>query len=477
MASDPSAPNPQPGGLQSMLDRLKGLNRSMSGDEPEEEILPTFDMPIPAAAAPMPVEPMPVEPMPVAVPVEPLPEVAPEAAPVTAEILPPAQEPAPQAEAASPPLARCPVCDSRRLPGYATCADCGFHFPGEIPRAASRAQARTAVCIKQRYELGELLVERGTVSRFRGRDLGLSGVDNVPVLIVRQPVPAPRSAPSGVAANPDEDEVIPRFDDPSAPPTEVLPQQPVWPGVGWESSLLDVLGHPGLPGIFDVFTEDGFDYLVEELPAGRLLWDAWDDPTSTYADRFGWLAQVAEAMQALHSGGAMLEAIRPDIIVVSDQGRARITDLSDLLPLPLPADPPLRAGLYTAPELLTVPETADALANLYSFGAMLYALHVGRELSEREFLSPGSPKPIFNDYPDLHPVLGRLLMKTFNRQVEARFPTDEAVKDDPTGFTELVRTLRICARTVDNVRLEIAAWTTTGMVRTGDEDAFAFLQS
>src|SRR5262249_21552597 len=186
---------------------------------------------------------------------------------------------------------------------------------------------------------------------------------------------------------------------------------------------------------------------------------------------------VAGRGQCLPRTGAMLEAIRPDMVVVNDKGRARITDLSDLLPLPLPADPPLRAGLYTAPELLTVPETADARANLYSFGAMLYALHVGRELSEREFLSPGNPKPIFNDYPDLHPVLGRLLMKTFNRQIEARFPTDEAVKDDPTGFSELIRTLRICARTVDNVRLEVAAWTTTGMVRTGNEDAYAVLYS
>ncbi|HKB39343.1 MAG TPA: protein phosphatase 2C domain-containing protein, partial [Gemmataceae bacterium] len=215
----------------------------------------------------------------------------------------------------------------------------------------------------------------------------------------------------------------------------------------------------------------------EELPVGRDLWTAWDDPGSTFGDRFTWLAQVAEAMQALHRMGVMLEAIRPDMVVVTEQGQARITDLGDLLPLPLPADPPLRAGLYTAPELLNSPETSDARANLYSFGAMLYALHVGRELSEREFLSPGNPKPVFNDYPDLHPALGRLLLKTFNRQVEARFPTDEAVKEDATGFTELIRTLHICARIVDNVRLEVSAWTTTGMVRTGNEDAFAFLQS
>src|SRR5215468_7082900 len=151
MASDPSAPNPEKGGLQSMLDRLKGLTRSLSGDEPEEEILPTFDLPTPAAA------PTPVEPL-QAIPVEPLPEeTAPETVPPPTETAPPA-EPPPSAEA--PPPTRCPVCNSERLPGHAICVDCGFHFPGEVPQAASARTPGTAVRIKQRYELGELLSER-----------------------------------------------------------------------------------------------------------------------------------------------------------------------------------------------------------------------------------------------------------------------------------------------------------------------------
>src|SRR5439155_726413 len=121
MASDPSAPNPQPGGLQSMLDRLKGLNRSLSGDEPEEEILPTFDLPTPAPGS-TPVEP--VQP----IPVEPLPEAVPEVVPPAAEVPPPAEPLQPT---------RCPVCDSERVPGHASCVDCGFHFPGEASRSTS----------------------------------------------------------------------------------------------------------------------------------------------------------------------------------------------------------------------------------------------------------------------------------------------------------------------------------------------------
>jgi protein phosphatase len=41
----------------------------------------------------------------------------------------------------------------------------------------------------------------------------------------------------------------------------------------------------------------------------------------------------------------------------------------------------------------------------------------------------------------------------------------------------LIRTLEALKRTHDNVRLEVASWTSTGIVRTGNEDAFALLHA
>ena len=499
MAPDPSAPNPpQEGGLEARIARLKGLVNSLGNntDEPEQEVLPSFDFPTALPAQPASGEAVP-EALPLAVPVEPLPvELLPEAEVVSAPPPPEATpvEPVAEVPAAPPvaPAAPCPVCGSDRIPGQISCHDCGFHFPEDEPAgtaapavAAAAVPAGPVLRVKERYELGDLIGERRGVSRYRGRDLGLSGTDNVPVIVVRQAAAVEASVAMPVEAATvdvtvaDDDEIMPGFDEapPSVPVTSVLPRRPTWPGLAWERHLLETVDHPGLPGVLDAFTEEGFEYLIEEVPAGQSLWDAWDDPGSTWAIRCTWLAQVAETMQTLHRMGAMVEGMRPDIVVVGEQGWARLADLSELLPLPLPADVPLRGRLYTAPELMAAAETADARADLYSFGAMVYALLLGRELSDREFLSPGNPKLVFNDYPDLHPALGRLLLKTFNRQVAARFPTDEAVKEDASGFSELIRTLQICGRTLDNVRLEIAAWTTTGMVRTGNEDAYALLHT
>ena len=87
------------------------------------------------------------------------------------------------------------------------------------------------------------------------------------------------------------------------------------------------------------------------------------------------------------------------------------------------------------------------------------------------------PKSIYQRFPDIHPLFGWLVSKTFCRELGKRFPSEEAAREDATGFAELIRTLEMCRRTLDNVRLDIAAWTTTGMVRTGNEDAFALLHA
>ncbi len=109
---------------------------------------------------------------------------------------------------------------------------------------------------------------------------------------------------------------------------------------------------------------------------------------------------------------------------------------------------------------------------------MVFALQQGRELDEKnDFERLGSRKLGLAKHSDIHPFLYRLLAKTFVRDLSWRFPSDKAGKIDPTGFTELIHNLDVCRRTLDLVRLEIAAWTTTGIVPTNNEDSFALLHS
>jgi serine/threonine protein phosphatase PrpC len=395
------------------------------------------------------------------------------------------EETAPPAPA-SPLPAACPACQAPRGPQH-YCEDCGFIFAfcDEAPAVPAEPDLPTAY-LQGRYELGQLLNQRGGVFRYRGLDHGDGTGAPVPVVLLRAKVPPSAPSPSEAADVPAatplaEDEMIaPALDlgpDATEPITANLVNPATWPSIAWEEVLLETTAETLLPSVRDGFIEGDWEYLVEEWPSGRPLWDAWDDPEATAAQRFGWLRQLAEGLNRLHRAGVILESLRPEMVVLSPEGQPRLTDLSELLPWPLPPDAPLRPSLATAPELVVSPDTADARADLYAFGALLYALHVGRELTETDFDGPGFPRPFLAQFPDAHPTLGRLLAKTFCRAVEARFPTDEAFREDPTGFTDLVRMLDVCSRTLDHVRLEVGAWTTTGMARTGNEDAFALLHA
>jgi protein phosphatase len=414
-----------------------------------------------------------------------------EAQPVPEAEVPAEVEAPVAAEPAAPPQL-CPICSAPRKGKQSYCDDCGWMFPpgSEPARAPAAANPRPAngTRLKDRYELGTLLGERGTVSRFRALDHGAGTGQPVPVTILRAPLPeaaellvTEEDLASVTADDGDDQEILPNFEEsllggtPEAPVAEATAS---WPGIGWELALLEKAGHPALPRVVENFAEGGYEYLVEEVPTGRSLWDAWDDPESTAGQRYGLLGQLAEAVHHVHQAGAIFEALRPDLVAVTDAGEVKFTHLGDLLPLPLPADVHVRVGVYTPPELVLDRDHVDARADLYSFGAMLYALeYLHHELTESDFERQFSPKLITDRCPDVHPAFFRLISKTFVRDPGTRFPSDEAVKDDPTGFTELIRTLEVCGRTFDSVRLDIAAWTTTGMVRTGNEDAFALLHA
>jgi PPM family protein phosphatase len=407
----------------------------------------------------------------------------------------------------------CPSCGEKRKKGLIFCDECGFLFPPPGSEAAKPTPAvpiampvaaipeppsgmpmpptppfsSPSLRIRDRYLLGQLVSERAGISRYRGLDAGSE--PTLPIVIVRaEPATETVFVESAVVplAGADElleEEFIPTFDTESAPTqiVEPLPMAQVeifgdWPRPAWERDLLTRIGHPAFPAVLDSFTEGGYEYLILEEPQGQLLWDAWDDPDADADRRYEWLQQLAGALAALHSAGAMLEAISPEMVVIDESSQIRIANLVDLLPLPLPPAPPLRANLYTPPDLILAPDTVTARSVLYSFGAIIYSLeYLHHGLEEKDFESPYVPKQITDRFPDVHPLLPRLINKTFVRDVNSRFPSDDGARTDPTGFTELIEALGVCRKSFDRVRLDIAAWTTTGMVRSGNEDAMAFL--
>ncbi len=364
----------------------------------------------------------------------------------------------PESSAAETPdsqPASCPGCAMAPLPTQGSfCPECGYlatdppttPSPLEaVPSSESEVAAPSSHLLAGRYKLGTLISNRAGVLRFHGLDHGDGRESPTPVHMVRAALPA--------EPNP----------------------EPTWPGLAWEKHLLETSRHISLPELIDQFEADGYAYLIEHVPAGIPLWDFWQDPQRPLREKYDALIQIARLLSTLHEHQAMLAGICPSVIHITPWGAPVLQDLSDLLPLPVPAGTRVRDTLYMAPELRLHPEHAGPTANLYSFGALLCALTLGRELQESDFVYPMMPRSIMELLPDHHPALLRLLGKTFRHELEFRFPTEEVAVQDPTGLRELISTLAVCRDLLSRTRVDIAAWSSTGMIRTANEDAVIVL--
>ena len=265
----------------------------------------------------------------------------------------------------------------------------------------------------------------------------------------------------------------------SKQPTVRIPlnARSAWPHPDWERSILEQSPHRHLPVVFDSFVEAGYSYVVEDFPLGRPLLEAWHSPETSSQERFTWLLQIANALRHLHRCGALAQGIRPEWIIIAADGRAIIREIADLLPFPLPRSMPPRDNLYDSPELRVYPSFVDARSDLYSFGALVYSLYQARPLHKSDFTSPGTPRSFLEQFPEASPLIGRLIGKTFRVELAHRFPTPATALEDASGFRELIQLLESCRRRQSGGRYEIASHSTTGMVRSGNEDATAVLHS
>ena len=331
-----------------------------------------------------------------------------------------------------------------------------------------------------RYIIKELITSTGSVHRHRGLDLGTGKMEPIPVCIVQQAASFSDRQQSGI-----EDQSEQNQEDQRSADSEILRSDavvatarasPSWPGLAWEKQILAHSFHLSLPRVIDNFEENGVEYLIEEVPAGRAFRHAWDENSVTWSIRCKWLIQIAEALTSLHNAGAIIGELCPENIAITPTDQAVISSVADLLPIPVPTTGLVRNSLYSAPELFSEHQ-AHASADLYCFGAMLQSLLIGSDLTALDFTSDGAPKSYAERNPDAHPLLVRLLAKTFTVDTRDRFPSDDLATNDPTGFLELLETLHACSRTLDKVHFDVAGWTSSGVIRSTNEDAVVVLQS
>ncbi len=159
-----------------------------------------------------------------------------------------------------------------------------------------------------------------------------------------------------------------------------------------EARALSRLNHPNIATVHDFDSEEGVDFLVMELVAGRTLSEAAGDRPAPEARVVEWGIQLAEGLAAAHASGVVHRDLKPANLKLTPEGRLKILDFGVAKLLRAPAEDggtetataTQTAGLagtvpYMAPEQLRG-DALDGRTDIYAAGAVLYELATGRRL-------------------------------------------------------------------------------------------------
>lgn len=193
-----------------------------------------------------------------------------------------------------------------------------------------------------------------------------------------------------------------------------------------ESEALARLSHRNIVRLFDPSAGDGDGYLVMELVEGQNLAElVRQDGALPVEIACEVIRQTALALQHMHDRSLMHRDVKPDNLMLSDDGVVKVIDLG----LALSGRPdhrdssPCVAGTltYMAPEQFRASDQIDARADVYGLGCTLYYL-----LTARHFLrckmTPSGRRQVKRGLPleQAAPDTPKWLVRLFNKMVAER---------------------------------------------------------
>jgi eukaryotic-like serine/threonine-protein kinase len=194
------------------------------------------------------------------------------------------------------------------------------------------------------------------------------------------------------------------------------------------------LQHPNIVAVFDRGDVDGTYYIAMQLLEGRSLKQLIDQGL-TPEQAVGLIRQVLEAAGFAHRHGVVHRDLKPQNVIVDDEGVATVTDFGIAR---AGASEITQAGSVMGTPHYLSPEQAQGLAvtavsDLYSVGVMLYEALAGRVPFEADSavaiamkqVSHTPQRPSSID-PAVSPALDAVTMRALEKDPGQRFQSAEA---------------------------------------------------
>ncbi len=201
-----------------------------------------------------------------------------------------------------------------------------------------------------------------------------------------------------------------------------------------EAEAAASLSHPNIVAVFDRGDVDGTYYIAMQLLEGRSL-KSLIDQGLTPAQSVALIRQVLEAAGFAHRHGVVHRDLKPQNVIVDDEGKATVTDFGIAR---AGASEITQAGSVMGTPHYLSPEQAQgqevtAVSDLYSIGVILYEALAGRVPFEADSAvaiamkqvshTPQRPSSI---NPAVTPALDAVVMRALEKDPGQRFQSADA---------------------------------------------------